>query len=119
MKNTFLKFSFGISIAAAIFPCTGMPESRLKIGAVLALSGTGADFGSDLRRGMELCAPNGTELVFEDSQGNPATGLAAFKKLVDTEHVNVGVVSFSGVANAVLPVAVSYRVPVILTIVSS
>ncbi len=96
-----------------------MADDGRRIGAVLGLTGPSSIIGQDIRQGMEICLDPGSELFVEDSQGLPAAGLTAFKKLVEQDKVDVSVVTFSGVAGAVLPVAATKQVPVILTLVSA
>jgi branched-chain amino acid transport system substrate-binding protein len=92
---------------------------NLKVGALLGLTGPSSVIGHEIQQGMQLCADPDSMVIFEDSQGQPAVGLSAFKKLVELDRVDVSVVTFSGVAGAVVPVAAKKRVPVMLTLVSA
>jgi branched-chain amino acid transport system substrate-binding protein len=96
-----------------------LADGGRRIGAILGLTGLSSIIGQEIRQGMELCTDSDSELLVEDSQGLPASGLTAFRKLVEQDKVGVSVVTFSGVAGAVLPVAKVKQVPVILTLVSA
>jgi branched-chain amino acid transport system substrate-binding protein len=96
-----------------------LADDARRIGAVLGLTGPSSIIGQEIREGMQLCADPGTNLIVEDSQGLPVSGLSAFKKLVEQDKVDISVVTFSGVAGAVLPIAAVKQVPVILTLVSA
>lgn len=96
-----------------------LADEGRRIGAILGLTGPVSTIGQEIRQGMEICADDGSELFVEDSRGMPAAGLSAFKKVVEQDKVDVAVVTFSGVAGAVLPIAAMKKVPVILTLVSA
>ena len=94
---------------------TGGAPTAVKIGALLALTGSGANYGKSLRNGIEIARDeinrsggiNGRplEVVYEDSQGDAKTGLAGFDKLVNVDKVPVVLGSISSVILAVAPVA--------------
>lgn len=95
------------------------PQPALRVGAVLPLTGPGAFMGHDVRDGLELCAANRLSVVYEDHQSQAAVGLNGFKKLIDGDQINFGLVSFSNVSNAIIPVARARGIPLLLTIVSA
>lgn len=88
---------------------------RLRVGAVLALTGSGANYGKSLQRGLELAKEqiNSTggvggrqlEVLYEDSQGDAKTGLAAFTKLTSVDRTPVVFGSISSVVLAIQPLA--------------
>jgi len=90
-------------------------ENDITIGALLALTGSGANYGKSLQQGIELAKEeinvaggiNGKKLkvIYEDSQGDAKTGISAFNKLVSINKVPVVIGSISSVILAVAPVA--------------
>ena len=72
---------------------------RVVIGAILPLTGTGAVWGENSRKGMELARKevnatggiNGKklEIVYEDTQGFPQVAVSAIKKLISVDKVQV------------------------------
>ncbi|MEI8339691.1 MAG: ABC transporter substrate-binding protein [bacterium] len=94
-------------------------SSKIKVGAVLPMSGFGKLYGEETQKGFTLCKADNTEFVIEDSQALPAVGVSAFNKIVSTNKPDAIVVMMSSVAEATLPLAKSYNGPVIATGVSS
>jgi hypothetical protein len=103
-------------LITAFFQQTLLADEGHRIGAVLGLTGPASIIGQEIHQGMHLCADPGTNLIIEDSQGLPASGLSAFKKLVEQDRVNVSVVTFRGVAGAVLSIAAVKQIPVVLNL---
>lgn len=70
-------------------------DQGVTIGAILPLTGQGAAYGEAARRGMNLAlhqvnSSGGMEgrmlrIIYEDSQGDPKTGVSAFQKLVTVD----------------------------------
>lgn len=94
-------------------PPSGDAEKRFRVGAIIALTGPNADYGLQVKRGIELAKRDlearyqgfKVEVQYEDSATSPAKGLSAFQKLteVDGHRVIVGNASF--LAGALAPVA--------------
>lgn len=91
----------------------------LKVGALLSLSWGGAYMGEDMRDALLLCKNDSLSIVFDDHQSQATVGLSAFNKMVDVDGVNFGIVTFSNVSSAVIPVALKKKVPLLLSIVSA
>ena len=91
------------------------PNSTVKIGALLALTGSGANYGKSLHNGLEMAkeeinSSGGVggkklEIIYEDSQGDAKTGVAAFNKLSSVDKVPLVIGSISSVVLAVAPIA--------------
>ncbi|MFA6132840.1 MAG: penicillin-binding protein activator [Phycisphaerae bacterium] len=74
----------------------GNPQ-EITIGAILPLTGQGAAYGEAAKRGMDLAvqqvnSEGGIDgrtlrIVYEDSQGEPKSGVAAFQKLITVDRV--------------------------------
>ncbi len=84
----------------------------IKIGMVLPLTGARASIGEVAQQGAlraledlvgsRRTAPSAIKLVFEDSQGDPAKGVAAYKKLV-LDGIKFVVTQNSNVSLAISP----------------
>ena len=93
---------------------------RLRAGAVIYLTGPTSYIGRQMQQGMMLCAdPGKVEIVFEDSQYSPVMAVNAFNKLANVDRVDLVMVSGSGMANAVAPLARRMKLPLLVTAVSS
>jgi branched-chain amino acid transport system substrate-binding protein len=92
---------------------------KIKVGAVLPLSGATAYFGEEMKKGMEMCNPGNLEYVFEDSVGTPQQGISAYNKLTRIDKADVTVVGMSTVVPAILPIAKENKDFVITTIVTA
>jgi branched-chain amino acid transport system substrate-binding protein len=83
----------------------------VQIGFILPLTGKRASIGEDARDGVSLAIQHlkqqgstNIEAVFEDSQGDPATGVNAYKKL-KTQDVKMIVTQNSNISLPILPLA--------------
>ena len=107
----------GVALFALVlaFACSRQPTKTIKIGALLSLTGSGANYGKSLQQGIEVAREDinqsggiggkNLEVVYEDSQGDAKTGVSAFNKLVSIDHVPVVIGSISSVVLAVAPIA--------------
>jgi len=87
----------------------------IKIGAVLPLTGNMAPYGVSIQQGInialeEINASKGIngrklEMIYEDSQGDPKTGVSAFNKLQMIDNVPLVFGSLTNVVLAVQPEA--------------
>ncbi len=87
-----------ILLAILLLPLTVLAESKLKIGAILPLTGEGAFWGDSARKGIELAlkdraanrAPGEPEIqvIFEDDRCDPKLAVTAFQKLTDLDKVS-------------------------------
>jgi branched-chain amino acid transport system substrate-binding protein len=104
--------------------CRKQNEGVIKIGALLPLTGDAAIYGQNAKQGIDLAIEEinarggvlGRKItsVYEDSQGEPATGLAGFRKLISVDRVPVAIGGItSSVVLAVAPVANSKHVVVL------
>jgi branched-chain amino acid transport system substrate-binding protein len=87
----------------------------VRIGALLPLTGSGANYGAYARNGMDLAVAEindaggvGGKLVsvtYEDSRSDPAVGVTGFQKLTDVNKVPATLTEFSPVVMACAPIA--------------
>jgi len=119
----------GIIIAVIIISIQRTPkplskEKVIKIGAILPLTGNLSVLGVPEKQGIELGIeqanqdfkqlnlPLRFEVMFEDTQGDPKNAVSAARKLI-LQGVQTIIVSTTGASRAVVPVAVSSKIPVI------
>ena len=92
---------------------------HLKVGALLSLTGPLSWLGQDTADGMALCAEDKVSVVFEDHRSQPQAAVAAFQKLLAYDGATFVVANLTSVAQALIPIAQSRGVPLLLTTVSS
>jgi len=90
-------------------------QGDVKVGAIFPLTGNMAPYGLSVKRGIDLAVEevnaaggiNGRklEIVYEDSQGDPRTGVSAFNKLQMIDRVPLVFGSLTGVILAIRPEA--------------
>lgn len=89
--------------------------NEIKIGAVLPLSGSAGKYGESAKKGIDLAVKkinmdegsNGRKIriIYEDTQGIPQQGVAAIKKLITVDNVQVVIGAMaSSVTLAIAPV---------------
>lgn len=101
------------ALAGAMVAAASASAQEIKIGALLAMSGTQAAFGEIMANGANLAVAHANadrmlqgklSLVIEDSQGAPQLGVIGMNKLVNVEKVPYVLSSYSGVAKAIAPI---------------
>ena len=107
--------SIFILIGLATSGCKRVKKGQIEIGALLPLTGSGANYGEYAKNGIELAVyeinhaggVKGQNLVvlYEDSQSNPSTGVSGFRKLLDVNKVPATLIEFSPVVMACAPIA--------------
>jgi branched-chain amino acid transport system substrate-binding protein len=108
------------SAGAAAQPAQGEPY---KIGIILPMTGTTADYGADFNRGAllaeeEINAAGGIKghpikLVHGDSKNQPKDGVAEFKRLVEIEKVPAVISTMTGVILPQFPLSRETNTPMI------
>jgi branched-chain amino acid transport system substrate-binding protein len=102
--------------------CGNQPNTnQVRVGAILSLTGSAAQYGQWSKNGIELAVSevnsaggiDGKQLaiIYEDDASQPSSAVAAVRKLLDADHVNaiVGPLTSSNVL-AVAPVVESSRI---------
>lgn len=110
-------------VVALFWGCSRPASDTLKIGAVLPLTGTGAEDGEFQKHGIELAVSklnsaggiNGkkVEVIFEDSKNQAKEGITALNNLLSRDKVPVVVSTMSGVS-APLAAYAGGKVPAVL-----
>jgi branched-chain amino acid transport system substrate-binding protein len=117
--------SFSLVLFVAAPAVAQAPKPPVKIGVLMPYTGTLAVIGQDTTRGIELAlaqvggkaAGREIQLIKEDTEAKPATGLVKTRKLVENDRVDllVGPVS-SAVALAIEPYVRQQQVPLVIPV---
>lgn len=105
-----------IAVVVFVMQKGGQPQhEEIKIGAILPMTGSGAQYGEEVRRGMEIAIGEINDaggvksvplaLCLEDSATDPKTATLAFEKLTAIKRIQVIVTEVSGVVMALAPKA--------------
>jgi len=92
----------------------GEKEETVKIGALMSLSGNFAPLGEGMRKGLDLYLEKQNykfgnrkvEIIYEDDENNPQIALRKYRKLVDSDKVDMLV----GIASSTILYAVRDQV---------
>jgi len=100
-------------------------ENVVKIGAILPLTGAGAEFAQYIKEGIDLAveelnANSKTKLIvkYEDSKTQPKEGVSSLQKLIVNDNPIITIVALSSVAKATAPIAVEKDKTLIFTAVA-
>ena len=119
-RGNFWRMVAGIVAACLACSAASAEDRRLKVGALVYLTGPASFLGEELRAGLELCSDrHKVELIVEDSQYNPAFAVSAYNNLVDVKKVDMVISAGSAVSSALAPLAKKRGVPLLITLVSS
>ena len=107
MQKVKLIATFLIALNCNIAFC----ETKIKLGAILPLSGPGAAVGDSCKKAMELKFEDlnkekekvSLEIVFEDDQMVSKNTLSSYRKLKDVENVNAVLCTTANPCNALKP----------------
>lgn len=61
---------------------------KIKIGVIAPLTGIVADYGAEMKAGIEAAGGTNVEFVYEDDTCDPKEAVTAYKKLVDIDKVS-------------------------------
>lgn len=98
MKHFFIFFLLLISCVQVV------EEEKVKVGAILPLTGPFAFYGEDGRIAMELALEDvgdKIEIIYEDSAGENTKAVAAFNKITNIDGAKIVITSTSWISNAV------------------
>jgi len=124
MKKTWIGIIIGVAVVLAavfIFTQTVTESEKIKIGAILPLSGSGAKYGEEAKNGINLAVMqintsggvNNKEIkiIYEDDQGKSSGAINAFNKLVTVNKVPVVIgPMYSSTVLSVAPIAEEKKV---------
>ena len=104
MKKSIWLFLFSISVL--VIGCRHKDSSeKIKVGAAIALTGFGSDFGQSERNAIELLKEkygegNTVEFYIEDSKSDVKSGINAIKKLISIHKCDIVYCELSSIVNA-------------------
>ena len=115
-------FAFGLmlSLSVSVAVAGASAEKVLKIGGMAPLTGPSAKTGQEIKQSAEMAfAEAGNkvgdykiEMVWIDSQSDPAKATNAYAEAVERKGIQVGLLNWhSSVAIAVMDLAAKYKIP--------
>jgi len=117
MKKLLTFAIFTIAAVIAFDGAEAQVRTKLRVGAILALTGDGASWGEALRNGMSLALedlPPDTrrklDLQYEDDAFNPMNTVSAFNKMLNTTGLDAVITVSSGTSKALAPIAEGKKV---------
>jgi ABC-type branched-subunit amino acid transport system substrate-binding protein len=96
-----------------------LAQEKLRVGAALPLTGVIAEVGVAARNGIELARAQHPELftnlefIYQDSQWDPKSAVAAFNKLVQIDKVSMVFNWGNPTSEAVAPLAEARKIPLL------
>ena len=108
-----------LCMALSLWACDRQQSNKpvVKIGVLYPLSGDGAFLGESAKIAAKMFFQDYAntkykyELIWEDSQANPATAVSAVRKLINYDHVDVVFDLYSSVGLAVSPITNENKTP--------
>lgn len=118
MRLTVITFTLLLTVSCVSFAIAETPQEKLKIGALLTLSGNFASAGEDSRRGIEAGlavseAQSRLEFIFADSKNEPHHSISEFQKLVNVDNVLAVYTHRSSIGMALSPISLRSAVPLL------
>lgn len=114
--------AMALSLALSLVNCNGDKKNgaSIKIGAILPMTGTAANYGELMKRGTNIAvdefnasaaqsAPH-LEVIIEDSKSNPKDGVSAMQKLLQVDKVAAVMPALSSIVLACAPIVEENRV---------
>ena len=105
MKTYILLFILTLSIIS----CTQSEQNKIKIGAILPLTGAYAIAGTDAKNAIDIALEdigNKIQVIYEDSQGENTKAVASFNKLINIDNTKIVLTSTSWVSNTLYQQAI-------------
>ena len=105
------KLLISVLAALAVAGCSKDDENTIKIGAVLPMTGSNAQFAQAMKVGMEAAIKDKGQtnykykIIFEDGQQQAAKSVSAAQKLASADKVRVLFSHTTGIGRAIAPVA--------------
>ena len=123
-RSTAIVLTISLIFLLTLAGCGEQKPESVTIGAVLPLTGSGAIWGQNAKKGIDLALDEinsaggvkGTkiEVVYEDSETLPKSAVSAFRKLIDTHQIEVCIADIaSSNVLAMAPIAESNKIVII------
>jgi branched-chain amino acid transport system substrate-binding protein len=106
-------------MALVCISCGKKEDNVIKIGAVLSMTGSGAEYGQDQKKALELMMElnkNRTlkydyDIIFQDSKSDPKEGVSALNQIINTEKIDFVLSVLSSVSMAIIPITEKNNIP--------
>jgi branched-chain amino acid transport system substrate-binding protein len=119
-----------VAVGVGSWSSPASPQTPIKIGASLSLTGTYAALGQNQQRGYQLCAKHMNEkggvlgrkieFVLYDDQSQPATGVRLYERLITQDKVDAVMGPYSSaITEAVANVNEKYKMPMVAPMAST
>ncbi len=119
-----------VAVGVGSWSSPASPQTPIKIGASLSLTGTYAALGQNQQRGYKLCAKHMNEkggvlgrkieFVLYDDQSQPATGVRLYERLITQDKVDAVMGPYSSaITEAVANVTEKYKMPMVAPMAST
>ncbi|MDB5259858.1 MAG: Leucine, isoleucine, valine-, threonine-, and alanine-binding protein [Candidatus Nomurabacteria bacterium] len=114
-----------VVIIFSIYKLLGFRESKgndiLVVGASLPFTGPTAQYGEYFKKGMDSVVGGNKKIkiIYEDSKGDAAGGVAAFQKLTTVDGVDILVSAISKATVPIIPLAQQSKTPIIISFVAA
>jgi len=107
-------------ILALVFlaSCVQVATEKVKVGAILPMTGTFAFYGEDQRTAIDIALEevgDKIEVIYEDSAGENTKAVAAFNKLTNIDGAMIVVTSTSWISNSVYSQAADANILQVIT----
>jgi branched-chain amino acid transport system substrate-binding protein len=116
-----------VATVLALTPATAQ-KGPIRIGFLAPLTGGAAQIGRDMVNGFDMYLEEAghqiggrkVEVIVEDTAGNPATAITKFRKLVESDRVQMVVgETFAHIGYALASKADEYRMPTIFPVIAA
>jgi branched-chain amino acid transport system substrate-binding protein len=126
-RNIFNILIFIVSVSLlTVFSCGKKNENKIKIGAILPLTGDASVAGINTKEGIDLAiekvnkeignSGSKIEVIYEDTKGDPKLGVSAVNKLIGVDKVKYIIDnSISSITLAVAPIVEKEKVILLAT----
>lgn len=93
MKNLWIGAIAALVIAGGYFAFRGDPVSEtpdaIRIGVIAPLTGIAADYGAEMKAGIEAAGGTNVTFIYEDDKCDPKEAVTAYKKLTEIDKVSL------------------------------
>ncbi len=123
MKTAFIITIIALLLLAGCGNSTIDAQSpgKVKVGAILSLTGNFANLGEGVQKGMEMAKAeiSNLEVIYEDDQGYAKNAVTAFSKLTDVDKAKIIIVALSSSTLGIAPIAEEKKIIVLAPIASA
>ena len=126
MKTAFIVTVIALLLLAAcgnntIDAQTTLPTDKVKVGVILPLTGSSANLGIGIQKGIEIAKQeiNNLDIIYEDDAGNTKNAITSFNKLADVDKARIVILGLSGSTLGIAPLAEEKKIILMAPIASA